>query len=87
VKGFKFEPVRWATAILTLLVALESVQQFVELIPEKTNGYVLIAIAILTAILGERARSLVTALAAPRDNKGRPLIPVTPPVRADKTGL
>jgi hypothetical protein len=80
-KGFKFEPVKWMTVILTLLVAAESVQQFVDLIPEKVNGYVLIAIAILTAILGKQAHDKVTPLAAPKDNDGRALVP------ANKTGL
>lgn len=74
-KGFKFEPVKWMTAILAVLTAAEGVQQFVDLVPEKDNGYILIAIAILTAVLGKQVRDRVTPLAAPRDDSARPLVP------------
>jgi hypothetical protein len=75
VKHFKFEPVRWMTVILSLLVAAEGVQEFVDLIPPKANGYVLIVIAVIAAVLGKTVRAKVTALAAPKDNKGRALVP------------
>jgi hypothetical protein len=80
-KGWKFEPVRWMTAILSVLVAAEGVQEFVDLIPSKANGYVLIAIAVLAAVLGKTVRAKVTALAAPRDNDGNRLVPQSFEVR------
>lgn len=74
-KGFKFEPVKWMTVILAVLTAAEGAQQFVDLLPEKVNGYILIAIAILTAVLGVSVHNRVTSLADPKDNDGNQLVP------------
>lgn len=76
--GFRFEPIKWMTVILGVLVALEGVQEFADLLPEKVNGFILLAIAILTGVLGKLARDKVTPLARPRDEAGRPLIHGTP---------
>lgn len=77
--GFKLEPVKIMTVLVGLLVALEGVQEFVDLLPERVNGWILIAIAILTAVLGKTVRDRVTPLARPRDEDGRPLIRATAP--------
>lgn len=77
--GFKFEPVKWMTVTVGVLVGLEGVQEFVDLLPETVNGYIMIAIAIGTAVLGKLAHDKVTPLARPRDEAGRPLIRATPP--------
>jgi hypothetical protein len=77
--GWTFEPVRWLSIIVGLLVALEGVQEFVDLLPERVNGWVLILIAVGTAVLGKLARDKVTPLARPRDEDGRPLVRATPP--------
>lgn len=74
-KGFKFEPVKWMTIILGVLIALSSVQMFMDLLPDRVQAAILIAIAVLTAILGNRVRAKVTALADPKDNDGNQLVP------------
>lgn len=65
-KGFKFEPVRWMTVLLAILVTLSGVQEFAGVLPAKVQAGILIAIAVLTAILGKLTRDKVTPLAAPK---------------------
>lgn len=77
-RSWKFEPIRWMTTILVILMALEGVQEFVDLLPEQANAWILFAIAILTAILGVNVRNKVTPLADPKTNEGHPLVPARP---------
>lgn len=72
--GFKFEPVKWMTAILGVLIALSSVQMFMDVLPDRVQAGILLAITILTAVLGKLVRDKVTPVARPRDEAGRPLI-------------
>lgn len=74
-KGFKFEPVKWMTIILGVLVALSSVPLFMDWLPDRVQAVILIAIAVLTAILGKTVHDRVTPLAAPKDDAGTPLVP------------
>lgn len=74
-KGFRFEPVRWMTWILGLLIAVETANEAANLLPERWTPYLLGAIAVLTAVLGRLARDRTTALAAPKDDAGVPLVP------------
>lgn len=74
-KSFRFEPVRWASWLLTLLIAVETVNEAADLLPASWTPYLLGAIAVLTLLLGGAVRNRVTALAAPRDSAGVPLVP------------
>lgn len=72
---FRFEPVRWASGLLALLVAVEAVNEGAHLLPGPWSPYLLAAISLLTLLLGSSVRDRVTALAAPRDAAGTPLVP------------
>lgn len=76
-KSFKFEPVRYASWLLTLLIAVETVNEAAHLLPASWSPYLLGAIGLLTLLLGGAVRNRVTALAAPRDDAGVPLVPVS----------
>jgi hypothetical protein len=76
-KGFKFKPVAWMTTALAVLTALETVDQAVHVLPATAHPYILGGIAVLTAILGKLAHDRVTPTAAPKDDAGVPLVPVT----------
>lgn len=81
-KSFKLEPVRWATALLTLLIAVETVNEGAHLLPGSWTPYLLAAIGLLTLLLGGAVRNRVTPTAAPVDDAGVPLVPLpmtTPP--------
>lgn len=83
IKGFKIQPVAYMTSLLTLLVAVEAVNEGAHLLPGGWSPYLLGAIAVLTAVLGVLTHGAVTPTAAPRDDAGVPLVPVsmkTPPV-------
>jgi hypothetical protein len=84
-KSFRFEPVRWGASLLALLVAVETVNEAADLLPHSWTPWILSAIAVLTLLLGERVRGIVTALAAPRDDAGNRLVPVS--MRGDTPGL
>ena len=77
-KGFKFEPVRWATRALALLTALIGVDAMFHLLPATWTPWLLAAEALLALLLGRQVRSVVTPLAAPKAANGRALVP-TPP--------
>jgi hypothetical protein len=74
-KTFKLEPVRWATWLLTLLIAVETVNEGAHLLPGSWTPYLLSAIALLTLLLGGAVRNRVTPTAAPKDDAGVPLVP------------
>lgn len=74
-KSFRFEPVRWATGLLALLLAVEAVNEAAGLLPDAASPWLVGAIAVLSLLLGKAVRDRVTPLAAPRDNGERPLIP------------
>jgi hypothetical protein len=76
--GFAFEPVKWMKWILATLTALTAVPLFMAWLPPKVAAGILAAIAILTAVLGAIVRGKVTALARPRDEDGRILVPAGP---------
>lgn len=76
-KTFKLEPVRWATWLLTLLIAVETVNEGAHLLPGSWTPYLLSAIALLALLLGGVVRARVTPTAKPVDDAGVPLVPVT----------
>lgn len=63
------------TWLLGVLVALEAANETFNVLPAAWTPYLLGAIAVLTAILGRLARARTTALAAPQDDAGNPLVP------------
>lgn len=73
--GFAFEPVKIMTWLLTTLTALSSVSLFMNWVPPQVSAGILVAIAVLTAVLGALARNRVTPLARPRNEDGTPLVP------------
>lgn len=75
-KPIRLEPVRWASWLLTLLLAIETVNEAADLLPDSWTPYLLAGIALLTLLLGGAVRARVTSLAAPRDAAGVPLAPV-----------
>lgn len=75
-RTLKLEPVRWASALLALLVAVETVNEAAHLLPASWTPYLLGSIAVLTLLLGGAVRNHTTPTAAPRDDAGVPLVPV-----------
>jgi len=75
-KAWKLEPVKIMTVTLGILVALSGIDQFMAWLPDRVAGGVLLAIAVLTAVLGKTVRDKVTPVASPHSNDGRPLVPV-----------
>lgn len=75
-KQIRLEPVRWASWLLTLLIAVETVNEGADLLPESWTPYLLAGIALLTLLLGGAVRGRVTPTAAPRDAAGVPLVPL-----------
>lgn len=74
IKGFKFEPVAWAGSALSLLVAVEAVNEGAHLLPDTWTPWMLGAIAVLGALLTPAVRNRVTPTAAPRDDAGVRLV-------------
>lgn len=80
-KGFKFEPVRWASWLFALLTALLGANQLVDqlggadVIPSSAVPYLLFAEAVLALLLGKVVRDRVTPLARPRGLNDEPLVP------------
>jgi hypothetical protein len=70
IRGFKFEPVAWAGSALTLLIAVEAVNEGAHLLPDAWTPWMLGAIAVLGAVLTPAVRNRVTPTAAPRDDAG-----------------
>lgn len=96
-KGFKLEPVRWATWTLALLTAVLGANELVDqlggadVIPSAAVPYLLFAEAALALVLGKAVRDRVTPLARPRGVTGVPLVPktakgATPTPRVTRTG-
>jgi hypothetical protein len=73
---FKLEPVRYATALLTLLIAVETVNEGAHLLPGSWTPYLLAAIGLLTLLLGGAVRARVTPTAAPKLDEDTPLVPL-----------
>jgi len=78
----KFEPVRWMTWTLAVLAALTGADAQFHVLPAGWTPYLLGAGAVLTVLLGAATRSSVTPLAAPRDDAGVALVPMT--MKTDK---
>lgn len=76
-KGFRFEPVRWAAWVLALLAALIGANDQFDVLPVGVTPYLNYAAAVLAVLLGSAARARTTALAAPRDASGAALVPLT----------
>lgn len=75
-RSLKLEPVRWATALLTLLIAVETVNEGAHLLPDRATPYLLSAIALLTLLIGGVVRGRVTPTAAPKLDEDTPLVPL-----------
>lgn len=84
-RGFRFQPVKWMTAIVGILTALVGADDASaaaggpHILPAAAHGWAVLAITVLTVVLGVIVHGVVTPLAAPRDNGGRPLVPVSKP--------
>lgn len=76
-KGFKLEPVRYASWLLAGLVAVETVNESADLLPGSWTPYLIGSIGVLTLLLGGVVRGKVTPTAAPKDDAGVPLVPAT----------
>lgn len=76
-KSWKIEPVRWASWLLALLIAVETVNESAGLLPGTWTPWLLGAIGLLTLLLGGAVRERVTPTAAPRDDAGTPLVPIS----------
>jgi hypothetical protein len=76
-KSFKFEPVRWMTVVLAILSALIASNEVIHLLPDEWVAVMGYTAMVLTLLLGGAVRARVTALAAPRDDAGVPLVPVS----------
>jgi len=63
------------TTVLSVLVAVEAVNEGAHLLPASWSPYLLGAIAVLTAVLGVLTHGAVTPLVRPRDDAGVPLVP------------
>lgn len=74
-KGFKFQPVAWMTAVLAVLTALMTLDETIDVLPEAVSPFVIGAIAVLTVVLGVIVKGKVTPTAAPKDDAGTPLVP------------
>lgn len=74
---FKFEPVRWMTAILAVVAGLIAANETLHVLPSRWTEVLLYASMVLTVALGAIARGKVTPLAAPKDDGGRPLVPLS----------
>jgi hypothetical protein len=82
-RSFRFEPVRWAAATLAIVTALIGANELVhdltgtDIVPAGLTPYLLGAEALLALLLGGAVRARVTPSAAPRDDAGVPLVPVS----------
>jgi hypothetical protein len=74
-RSFKFEPVRWATVTLAVLAALIGANDQFDILPVGVTPYLNYAAAVLSLLLGVAVRNRTTALAAPKDDAGVPLVP------------
>jgi hypothetical protein len=72
---FKIEPVRYATGLLAVLLAVEAVNEAADLLPDAATPWLVGAIAVLSLLLGKVVRDRVTPLARPRLDEDTPLIP------------
>jgi hypothetical protein len=93
-KGFKFEPVRWAMRALALVTALIAANELVhditgdDIVPAGATPYLLFAEVLLALLLGVAVRNRVTPTARPRDDAGTSLVPkgfVSPPATPRRT--
>jgi hypothetical protein len=74
-RSLRLEPVRWASSLLALLIAVETVNEGARLLPASWTPYLLAAIGVLTLLLGSAVRARVTPLAAPMLDEETPLVP------------
>lgn len=77
-KGFKFQPVVWMTAILAFLGILVTVDQAVDIIPDKYMAIVTAAITVITIILGRLTHSSVTPTVDPKTTIDGTIVPLVP---------
>jgi hypothetical protein len=84
-KGFKFEPVKWMTWILSTLGGIIAVNEAlmqlnppVHIIPEQIMAYVSAAVVIVTVVLGVLTHNRTTAVADPKTTIDGTLVPLVP---------
>lgn len=74
--SFKFEPVRWLTALALVLGAALEVDRQYHILPTNWGHWVASAAAFVALLLvGSAARGKVTPLAAPKIDEDNPLVP------------
>lgn len=80
-KGFRFEPIRWAGWLLALLLAVSgAAAQVPGVLPDEWLPYVNYLTAVVLALgVVPVVRSMVTPVAAPRDDMGARLVPAGSP--------
>jgi hypothetical protein len=74
---FGKNPVAWLTTVVAVLTALDATLGGLGVLPGTAAAWIGGAIAVLTAVLGVLTHGAVTPVASPRDNSGRPLVPVS----------
>jgi hypothetical protein len=73
----RHNPVAALTTLVSLLVALDAALEPLGVLTAQQSAIAGGVIAVSTAILGAITHGKVTPLARPRDNGGRPLVPLT----------
>lgn len=77
-KGFKFQPVKWMTGILAVLGVLVTIDQTIDVIPDREMAYVTGAITVITVVLGYLTHQRTTATANPKTTIDGTLVPLVP---------
>jgi hypothetical protein len=76
-KKFRFEPVRWLTGTALVLGAALEVDRQYQILPAGWGHYVAAGAAFVALlVVGAKARSAATPLAAPKLDEDTPLVPL-----------
>ena len=71
-------PVAVLTTVYVILAAVTGVVVEFHALPDRITGYLVLIVAILSAVLGAITHQKVTPLVNPRNNDGMPLVPLRP---------
>ncbi len=74
----KFEPVAWLTVAAIVVGGLIEADRELHVLPAPWAHWLAVAALVLGLVVaGVKARGAVTPVAAPRDDGGRPLVPLS----------